>query len=169
MKEKRTNKVKVAMVMVFTIVALLAFWMPQSGWAVKPPSKTMPTKMMLDDPDKKESPFAGDKGKTPFDHDQHVAKDSCVTCHHTNTKKLTKAVEEEVRKCSECHKADDATTELEGTNEDNKFKGKNAVNSKDAFHGTGSENPNMALAGCINCHKVRDQKPTGCNDCHNGS
>ena len=168
MEEKRKRTAKGAMVMIFTIVALLAFWMPQMGASVKPTSKTMPTKMTLDDPDKKVSAFAGDKGKAPFDHDQHVAKDTCVTCHHTNTTKLTKAVEEEVRKCSECHKADDGTNDLEGTNEDNKFKGKSAVNSKDAYHGTGSDNKNMALAGCINCHKVRSQKPTGCNDCHNG-
>lgn len=169
MKEKNQKMVKGLLVIAFTLVAMLAFWIPQSGAAVKPGSKTMPTKMVLDDPEAKVSEFAGDKGKTPFDHDQHVAKDSCVTCHHTNTKKLTKAVEEEVRKCTECHKADDSVTDLEGTNEDFKFKGKNALNSKDAYHGSGNEtNDNTKLAGCITCHKARDQKPIGCNDCHNG-
>ena len=168
MEEKRKRIIQGVLVAIFACIALVTLIYPQLGVAAHPVNKTMPTKLMLDDPDAKHSDFAGDKGKTPFDHDQHVAKDSCVTCHHTNTKNLTKAIEEEVRKCTECHKAEDGNTELEGTNEDQKFKGKSAINSKDAYHGTGTDNKNQALAGCITCHKVRNIPPLGCNDCHNG-
>src|SRR5438876_615243 len=108
MKEKQRSITKGVLVIAFAIIALLTFWMPKLS-AVTKPSKTMPGKIMLDDPDNKNTMFAGPKGKAPFDHDQHVAKDSCVTCHHTNSKSLTKAVEEVVRRCDECHKAEDST------------------------------------------------------------
>ncbi|MBX7223954.1 MAG: cytochrome c family protein [Blastocatellia bacterium] len=136
-------------------------------------SRKMPGKMVLDDPDNKVTENAGDKGKTPFDHDQHVALDTCVTCHHTNTKKLTKAVEEDVLKCGACHKAEESTCELEGTNEDRKFKGKTALDSQTAFHGK-SEAGGDRLAGCIDCHKARAEKfpkakaVTTCKQCHSG-
>src|SRR5262249_19223251 len=78
------------------------------------------------------------------------------------SKNLTKAVEEEVRKCTDCHKADDSPNSIEGTNEDKKFAGKDAINSKDAYHGNGS------LVGCIGCHKERGIEPNSCNSCHNG-
>lgn len=131
-------------------------------------SRTMPGKMVLDDEDAGVTMYAGDKGKVDFDHDQHAALDTCVTCHHTNTNKLTKAVEEDVMKCAVCHKDEETECETEGTNEDRKFKGKTAISSEDAFHGTGSPD---RLAGCIDCHKARKDKPkaqafTKCAECH---
>lgn len=130
-------------------------------------SRTMPGKLTLDDPDKGVTEFAGDKGKVPFDHDQHAALDTCVTCHHTNSKKLTKAVEEDVQKCVLCHKDEEKPCEFEGTNEDAKFKGKDAPDSQTAYHGKGS-----GLVGCIDCHKTRKDKfPKAaavikCAECH---
>ncbi len=53
--------------------------------------QTLPGKMVFDDEEKKFTIYAGDKGKSAFDHEQHVAKDSCLTCHHTNSEKLTKS------------------------------------------------------------------------------
>jgi len=123
----------------------------------------LPGKMVLDDPGQKMTIFAGDKGKTPFDHEQHSAKDSCVTCHHTNTEKLTKAIEQPVQKCATCHKADEEVCTVEGTREGKTFKGKTALSSKEAFHGKDS------LVGCIGCHNARNQEPKKCNDCHSGS
>jgi hypothetical protein len=167
MQEKQRRLVKGTIVIAMAIVALLAFWVPQPGAATKA-SKTMPTLVVMDDPDKKNTEFAGDYGKAPFDHDQHIAyssytpQDSCVVCHHTNAKTLTKAVEEEVLKCGACHKAEETTNELEGTNEDKKFKGLKAISSEEAFHGKES------LIGCIGCHKERDKKPTSCKECHTG-
>lgn len=125
--------------------------------------QTLPGKLVLDDPEKKMSEFAGDRGKTPFDHEQHVGKDTCVTCHHTNSEKLTKAMEEAVPKCTACHKADDGPAPIEGTREGMTFKGKTAINAKDAYHG------NDSIVGCIGCHKERSISPTRCAECHSGS
>jgi hypothetical protein len=162
MREKSKRRIKVLFVFAFSILAAVTFLTPESGKAAEP-GKTMPVQMVLDDVDKKMTENAGDYGKVPFDHDQHVAKDSCVTCHHTNSKKLTVAMEEEVSKCAVCHAKDDSkVNEIEGTNEDKKFKGVEAMNSKDAFHGDGS------IAGCIGCHKERDIKPVSCKVCHTG-
>jgi len=122
--------------------------------------QSLPGKMVFDDEEKKFTIYAGDKGKSAFDHEQHVAKDSCVTCHHTNSEKLTKALEKPVMKCSACHKADDGVCADEGTREGKTFKGKTAIKSKEAFHGNGS------LVGCIGCHKERGQNPSECTDCH---
>ncbi|MEW6730623.1 MAG: cytochrome c3 family protein [Acidobacteriota bacterium] len=170
MQEKQKKIIKGILVMAFAISAVLAFWVPEPG-AVAKPSKTMPGKLMLDDPENKMTQFAGDFGKAPFDHDQHVkakpvsgegTQEKCVTCHHTNTTKLTEAVEEEVQKCGVCHKAEETTNEIEGTHEEKKFKGKTAINSEEAFHGKDSD------VGCIGCHKKIGQEPTKCKECHNG-
>ncbi|MBL8151907.1 MAG: cytochrome c3 family protein, partial [Blastocatellia bacterium] len=126
MKKKLAKSLSV---LIFLLVSMLAFWVPQPSAVTT--SKTMPGKMVLDDPDRQVTKFAGNQGKVRFDHQQHVdakpvsgqgAKESCVTCHHTNSKTLTEAVKEEVLKCTECHKDKEATNEIDGTNEDKKFK-----------------------------------------------
>lgn len=169
-EDKSMNKIryiKGVLVMLFAITALLAF-LPDAGKAFKP-SKTMPKLLVLDDPANKVSEYAGDKGKTPFDHEQHIKysqyqpQDKCVVCHHTNSKNLTEAVEEDVLKCSVCHKGEETTNEIEGTNEDKKFKGLAAINAEDAYHG------NDSVIGCIGCHKERDIEPKGCKECHTDS
>lgn len=130
--------------------------------------QTLPGKMVFDDQARNFTIYAGDKGKTPFDHAQHVAvkEDKCVTCHHTNSEKLTAAMEETVSKCAACHKREETVCELEGTRAGMTFKGKKAMNSEDAFHGgpRGSE----TIIGCIGCHKERDIRPKTCNQCHSG-
>lgn len=137
--------------------------------------QTLPGKMVFDDKENKFTIFAGDEGKSPFDHAQHVKaeKDSCVICHHTNSETLTKALEKPVAKCSACHKAEDETCAVEGTREGQVFKGKTAMKSKEAFHGRKS------LIGCIGCHKQRNEENreqieskrqraliVGCDECH---
>jgi hypothetical protein len=122
--------------------------------------QSLPGKMVLDDPEHKMTVNAGDKGKTPFDHAQHSAKDKCVTCHHTNTEKLTSAIEQPVMKCAVCHKKDESTCQVEGTREGKTFKGKTAQSSEEAFHGKES------LVGCIGCHKQKEQNPRTCTQCH---
>ncbi len=178
MEKNQTRVVKGALVIAFAFIALLSLTYPKLTAAFE--TKDYPVgdkaKFYLDDPDAKRSSAAGSKGKTPFGHERHAFpskygdkyKDSCVICHHTNTKNLTKAMEEAVRRCDECHKADDSTCELEGTYEDNKFKGKNAINAKDAYHGTGDASKiGTKLAGCITCHKdERNIFPQGCTECH---
>jgi len=161
MREKTRRSIKFALVAIFAVVAVFAIFKPEIGTAAGP-TKVMPTLLVMDDSDKKQSENAGSFGKAPFDHDQHVAKDSCVTCHHTNSKKLTKAVEEEVQKCAVCHKADESKCETEGTNEDKKFKDLTALGSKEAFHGDDS------LVGCLGCHKERNIEPVSCKACHTG-
>ncbi len=130
--------------------------------------QTLPGKMVFDDLEKKFTIYAGDKGKAPFDHAQHVRvkEDKCVTCHHTNSTKLTEAMEEPVAKCSVCHKLEETVSQVEGTREGQTFKGKKSMNSEDAFHGgpRGSE----TIVGCIGCHKERDIQPKTCNRCHSG-
>lgn len=130
-------------------------------------SRSLPSIIVLDNPDIPNSAFAGEQGKTPFDHDQHIserAKTTCVTCHHTNSNSLTIKLEEDVLKCAVCHQESDTTCTIEGTNEDNKFKGKQAINAKLAYHGQGSKDD----AGCISCHNSRSIEPTTCNSCHTG-
>ena len=137
--------------------------------------QTLPDKMVFDDKKNKFTMYAGDEGLSPFDHAQHVKaeKDSCVICHHTNSEKLTKAIEKPVMKCCTCHKADEQVCTDEGTREGQTFKGKSALNSKEAFHGKNS------LVGCIGCHKQRNEEnaeqikkdpnlklKTGCETCH---
>src|SRR5262249_22864516 len=108
----------------------------------KPP---LPGKMVLDDPKNHNTESAGIQGTAPFDHERHAAKDTCVTCHHKNSDKLTSAMEEEVKKCGACHTK-------EGTDGVSK--------SKEAFHGRGT------LIGCEGCHKSREIEPIGCDSCH---
>jgi len=122
--------------------------------------QTLPGKMVFDDPARPFTMYAGDKGQSPFDHEKHAAKDSCVTCHHTNLEKLTKALEQPVMKCATCHKDEKETCAVEGSREGQTFKGKTASASKDAFHG--KESP----IGCIGCHVKRDQEPQECTTCH---
>ncbi len=130
--------------------------------------QTLPGKMVFDDPGRKFTAFAGDKGKAPFDHAQHarVKGDTCGLCHHTNSEKLTEKMEEPVPKCAACHKAEESVSELEGTRAGKTFKGKKAMNSEDAFHGgpRGEE----TIVGCIGCHKERNIDPKRCNNCHIG-
>jgi Class III cytochrome C family len=167
MHRDKKNIAKIACSLAFIVLAIVSFWSQQSKVSAKP-KQELPKLMILDDPDKKKTEFAGDKGKTPFDHDQHIAysswqpQDKCVVCHHTNTNKLTEAIEEEVLKCGVCHKLEETTCEIEGTNEDKKFKGLKSINSEEAFHGKDS------LIGCIGCHKERSKEPVGCKECHNG-
>ncbi len=117
-----------------------------------PPARTasgqqLPGMLVLDNPTSKPpySPFAGNKGKTPFDHPQHVAYEGskCVTCHHSNSTTLTKALEETVPKCTECHQAKDAMVKFKGAD-------KKAIAAKEAFHGDSS------VVGCIGCHTNLD-------------
>lgn len=168
---KTIKRVKLILTALFAVIALAALCLPIGAHtsneepvpAAKAPAKaTMPDFIVLDDAEHMRSEFAGDTGKTPFDHDQHVKKDSCVTCHHTNSKKLTAAMEEDVQKCATCHKATAGPSELEGTNEDKKFKGKEAMDSENAFHGKDS------LVGCIGCHQKRTIEPVACKKCHTG-
>ena len=168
MQENRKNFIKWTSTTIFFIIFTLSLFAPSPG-AAENAKQAMPSVIVFDtyheEETKRITKFAGyidnDKwGKAPFDHDQHVALDSCVTCHHTNSKNLTKAMEENVPKCGDCHKESDEECTIEGTNEDKKFMGKSAVESKKAFHGDTSE------AGCIGCHKQRDKEPTGCSSCH---
>jgi hypothetical protein len=165
--EKRKQLIKWMITGSFLMLWALTCWLPSTSAAK--PAQTMPKMIVLDDTEKKNSQYAGfesDKGKTPFDHDQHVAKEtSCAICHHTNSTKLTEKLEEEVLKCSVCHTAeDDIETKAESLNPDERFKkGTKARNIKSAFHGDGS------IVGCIGCHRERDKNPTGCNDCHTGA
>jgi hypothetical protein len=162
MLKMNLKTIKLILLTAFTLLFAVTLLLPELAAATKP-SKTMPAFIVLDNPEKKMSEHAGDKGKTPFDHDQHVAKDSCVTCHHTNSEKLTKAVEEDVLRCTVCHKAEDTEkSELEGTREGKTFKGKFAMNAKDAYHGDSS------IVGCIGCHREKEIEPIGCNTCHTG-
>ena len=153
------RKIKFGLTISFILLAMVTLCLPSSEIAAKA-EKLMPDLIKLDDYDKKNTVYAGDRGIAYFDHNQHVAADKCVTCHHTNSKSLTKAVEEPVLKCIACHKKVFTTNEIEGTNEDKKFKGLMAFNSEQAFHGWQSE------IGCIGCHTVRKIKPTYCYDCH---
>jgi hypothetical protein len=126
--------------------------------------QTLPGKMFFDDPGNY-TEYAGDKGKTDFDHAQHVAKDACVVCHHTNLEKLTAALEEPVAKCTACHKQDETECQIEGSREGKTFKGKKAMNAKDAFHGGAIPGP-YSLVGCIGCHQERDIRTKTCTTCH---
>jgi hypothetical protein len=122
--------------------------------------QTLPGKMVFDDPAHNFTVNAGDKGVAPFDHAPHAAKDTCVTCHHTNSEKLTSALEQPVMRCAVCHKAKEETCSVEGSREGKTFKGRMAAKSEDAFHGKDS------IVGCIGCHKERDQIPKACATCH---
>ncbi|MDQ3010200.1 MAG: cytochrome c family protein [Acidobacteriota bacterium] len=126
--------------------------------------QTLPGKLVFDDPGKR-TEYASDKGKTDFDHAQHAAKDSCVICHHTNTEKLTAAVEQAVQKCTACHKQEETVCQTEGSREGKMFKGKKAMSAEDAFHGGARPGP-YSLVGCIGCHQERDIKPKTCTTCH---
>ncbi len=126
--------------------------------------QTLPGKMVFDEPGKY-TEFAGDKGKTDFDHAKHAAKDACVVCHHTNIEKLTAAMEQPVAKCTVCHKLDDGVCAIEGSREGKTFKGKNAIRAEDAFHGGARPGP-YSLVGCIGCHQERDIPPKTCTTCH---
>jgi hypothetical protein len=161
---QRTKFVSLTIVAIFVALVVGLTISPKS--LIAKAKQELPKLMILDDPDKKKTEFAGDKGKTPFDHDQHIAystwqpQDKCVVCHHTNTNKLTEALEEEVTKCGVCHKLEETICDIEGTNEDKKFKGLTAIKSEEAFHGDES------VIGCIGCHKQRSKEPIGCKQCH---
>lgn len=186
MNQSSLRRVKLLCVIVAIVIALASSLVPQSKaqTETKPTSadaktadaKTsetksvsakpiMPGKLMLDDEENKHSPWAGVRGKVPFDHDQHALgpkADTCVTCHHTNSTKLAKDSEEAVLKCSVCHTDDDIKNTIEGTNENKKFIDLMAISAKKAYHG------NKSLVGCIGCHEQKHQTPLDCDSCHNG-
>jgi hypothetical protein len=151
----------------FFLLWALTCWLP--GATAARPAQAMPKVIVLDDKENHNSKYAGFKGnqgKAPFDHEQHVDKEkSCAICHHTNSDKLTTKLEEEVLKCSVCHTdADEVETTVASLNADERYKkGTPARNIKLAFHGDGG------IAGCIDCHREREVKPIGCDDCHTKS
>lgn len=157
---KKINKVKFGVIIAFSFLFVLLFVLPNINLSlIKAFSREMPSILILDD----KTEFAGDKGKTPFDHDQHIstrANTTCVTCHHTNSNKLSIAIEEDVPKCNSCHKDSETPSTFKGTNESKDFLGKMAMTSEEAFHGRGSD------IGCIGCHSNRGIEPIGCGDCH---
>lgn len=146
-------------------------------------SKKLPGKLVFDyDEEPKNSKYAGYNGGkpyAPFDHAQHVKYDgsTCVTCHHTNSMKLSAATGESsefVMKCTNCH--NDKTGEktpspFEGTHETLKFKGKPSPEAQIAYHG---EDGAASDAGCITCHKKlqakfeKAAKTVSCDRCHTG-
>jgi hypothetical protein len=178
MQEQKRRLIKGALVGIFVTIAVLAICVPNPGAATKPsPSKEIPGVRVMDDPDKKNSEFASDYGKVPFDHSQHEKystfspQDKCVVCHHTNTEDLVRnadgSASAEVERCAKCHKADDSAcdeehTTYKTTNAGKSTKGLNAIKSEDSFHGKDY------IIGCIGCHKERDKKPTSCKECHTG-
>lgn len=167
MSTSRQRRVMWACVSIYLFMACFNLLMTELEAAVSDSKakQALPLLLVLDDLENKNTRFSGDYGKAPFDHDQHVAKDSCVTCHHTNSSKLSSAMEEPVLKCGECHQDEDRTNDIEGTNETKKFKGAKAINSKEAFHGKGS------LVGCMGCHDKKKIEPFGnqCSACHTKS
>jgi hypothetical protein len=162
---------------------------------VKDRSKDIPGKMVFDDTESepKFTRYAGykeDKGKTPFDHQQHVDYDGskCVTCHHTNDatkvfKEMGKpnnaVIGEDVMKCTVCHIDKDQPAPEEGTYKGLTFKGKMALEAEIAYHGSDKgkgKGPNTDEAGCITCHELpaiknkfpKAAKVIGCTECHTG-
>jgi hypothetical protein len=160
MAAKKKVLIKIALLAIFATISLMAF--PPKLSLLAKASKNMPSKFTLDDESGKHSPYFGDQGKVPFDHDKHIAKEEkCVTCHHTNSDTLSKAVEEEVRKCSDCHRNEPSTCDLDDVSKTKPCKGKKDVRTaKEAYHGDNS------ILGCIGCHRDRIKKsPTNCADC----
>jgi hypothetical protein len=164
-----TNKIKnikLILATIFSFLFVISFVLPNTKLnLVRAFSRAMPSILILDDSDSGNSPFAGDKGKTPFDHDQHIstrANTTCVTCHHTNSNDLSVAIEEDVPKCTSCHTKDSSPSTSKGTNQNKDFLGKIAISSEEAFHGKGSD------IGCIGCHDNRGIEPRTCKDCHSG-
>ncbi len=150
-------------------------------------TKKIPGKLVFDntESDPKYTEFAGyvdDHGKAPFDHKQHVdyKGSTCVTCHHTNSKTLVDKsgeASEPVMKCTVCHKDQQGKktpSPIEGTNEDNKFKGKDTPEAQIAFHGDEKSTNKAGAAGCITCHKQLSKdfpkaaKVISCSSCHTG-
>jgi Class III cytochrome C family len=161
---KKIKKIKFMFITIFSCLFIISFILPNINLSLtKAFSLVMPSILVLDDPDNGNSKFAGGRGKTPFDHDQHIstrANTTCVTCHHTNSNSLSIAIEEEVPKCTTCHIEDESTCQIKGTNETKNFVGETAISTKKAFHGDTSE------IGCIGCHEKRNIEPKGCDDCH---
>ncbi|MBI4854420.1 MAG: cytochrome c3 family protein [Acidobacteria bacterium] len=165
-----TNKIKnikFSIIILFSFLFIILFILPNINLSLtKAFSKVMPSIIILDDPDNKNSPYAkGEKPKAPFDHDQHIstrANTTCVTCHHTNSNDLSIAIEEDVPKCTTCHTDEETTCKIKGTNAGKDFSGKTAIEAEKAFHGRGSD------IGCIGCHDNRGIEPKGCLACHTG-
>lgn len=161
---KKIKNVKFGVIIAFSFLFILLFVLPNINLSLtKAFSREMPSILILDDQEGENSQFAGDKGKTPFDHDQHIstrAKTTCVTCHHTNSNKLSIAVEEDVPKCTSCHTDSETPSKSKGTNENKDFLGKMAITAEEAFHGRDSD------IGCIGCHTNRKIDPLSCNGCH---
>ncbi|QUV83195.1 cytochrome c3 family protein [Chloracidobacterium sp. D] len=148
-------------------------------------STKMPGKLVFDNtesdpPFSKYAGYKDDKGKAPFDHQQHVDYEgsTCVVCHHTNSKTLVAkgdVASEPVMKCTVCHTDQDmAPSPVEGTNEDHKFKGVPAVEAETAYHGVDNSRSAASEAGCITCHKRLEKefpkagKVVSCSSCHTG-
>src|SRR5688572_29695686 len=123
MQQRQKKILKGALVITFVTLALFGLFGQQLGAAAKPFSKAIPAILVMDDPDKKVSEFAGDYGKVPFDHVQHEnykehsPQDKCIVCHHTNKETLVRNADgtasEETDKCSKCHKAEDSECEFD--------------------------------------------------------
>ncbi|MCS7080581.1 MAG: cytochrome c family protein [Chloracidobacterium sp.] len=153
---------------------------------VEDASTKMPGKMVFDNtesdpPFSKYAGYRDDKGKAPFDHQQHVdyKGSTCVVCHHTNSKTLAVkedgAASEPVMKCTVCHTDENMKpSPVEGTNEDHKFKGVPAIEAMEAYHGVDNSKNPASEAGCITCHKrlAKEFPKAGqvisCNSCHTG-
>jgi|AFSR01.1.fsa_nt_gi hypothetical protein len=148
-------------------------------------STKMPGKLVFDntESDPPFSKYAGykeDRGKAPFDHQQHVEYEgsTCVVCHHTNSKTLVAndgVASELVMRCTVCHTDQDkAPSPVEGTNEDHKFKDVPAVEAEAAYHGIDNSQSPASEAGCITCHKRLEKafpkagKVVSCSSCHTG-
>lgn len=149
-------------------------------------STTMPGKMVFDNtesdpPFSKYAGYRDDKGKAPFDHQQHIdyKGSTCVVCHHTNSKTLAVKengeASEPVMKCTVCHTDENMRpSPVEGTNEDHKFKGVPAIEAMEAYHGVDNSKNPAGEAGCITCHKAlakefpKAGKVTSCSSCHTG-
>lgn len=166
----KIKKIKFMLITIFSCLFMICFVLPNINLSLtKAFSRVMPSILVLDnsdDPKNKNSSFAGDRGKTPFDHDQHIstrAKTTCVTCHHTNSNSLSVAIEEDVPKCTTCHIENDSTCEIKGSNDSKNFTGLVAVSTQSAFHGKTSD------IGCIGCHENRGIDPRRCDDCHTGA
>lgn len=149
-------------------------------------STKMPGKMVFDNtesdpPFSKYAGYRDDKGKAPFDHQQHIdyKGSTCVVCHHTNSKTLVVKengeASEPVMKCTVCHTDENMKpSPVEGTNEDHKFKGVPAIEAMEAYHGVDDSKNPAGEAGCITCHRAlakefpKAGKVLSCNSCHTG-
>src|SRR5687767_11326033 len=99
MRFRQMQRIKLVLAAFFGFIFAFSLIITDGGSIAKS-GKDMPAFIVFDDPEKGVTKHAeGKKPKAPFDHDQHVAKDSCVTCHHTNSPTLSITSDEDVPKC----------------------------------------------------------------------